>query len=102
MSSWAIVAVIAIVVWGIVEAAKARAGITTDSEGNETLAARDDAASRLAAEEAQREIAALRERIQVLERIATDNNSLDARQQARIAAEIESLRDTEDKKETGQ
>ena len=35
MSSWAIVAVIAIVVWGLVQLAKARAGITTDAEGNE-------------------------------------------------------------------
>lgn len=41
----------------------------------------------------QREIADLRERIKVLERIATDGNSLDARETKRIAAEIEALRD---------
>jgi hypothetical protein len=45
------------------------------------------------AAEAQREIKALRERIAVLERIATDNNSLDARERARIATEIEALRE---------
>lgn len=100
MSSWAIVAVIAIIVWGAVEMAKARAGIITDENGNETLAPRDDAALRLAAEEAQREIEHLRDRIAVLERIATDNNSLDSRERARISAEIESLRSTEDTEDT--
>ena len=33
------------------------------------------------------------ERIKVLERIATDNNSLDARETKRISAEIEALRE---------
>lgn len=107
MSGWAIVAVIAIVVWGIVQMSKARAGITTDEYGNETYTPRtDDAASRQAAEDAQREIEHLRERIQVLERIATDNNSLDARERARISSEIEALRGTgpgkADKEETEQ
>lgn len=92
MSSWAIVAVIAIVVWGVVQMAKARSGITTDKEGNETFAMRDDSADRAHSEETRREIEQLRERLQVLERIATDNNSADARERARIAAEIEALR----------
>ncbi|MEM6907913.1 MAG: hypothetical protein AAF494_04475 [Pseudomonadota bacterium] len=39
-----------------------------------------------------RELAALRERVQVLERIATTENSAEARKAQRIAAEIESLR----------
>ncbi len=92
MSTWAIVAIVAIVVWGIVSMAKARHGITTDAEGNETYVGRDDAASRAEIEEQRREIEQLRERLHVLERIATDNNSMDARERARIAAEIEALR----------
>lgn len=43
--------------------------------------------------ELEREVDDLRERIQVLERIATDGNSVDARETHRIAAEIEALRD---------
>ena len=58
----------------------------TDEYGNESRAASDDA-------ETRREIEELRERIKVLERIATDSNSLDARKTKRIAAEIEALRD---------
>lgn len=99
MSGWAIVVVVAIIVWGVVEMAKARAGIITDEDGNESFVPRDDEQTRLAAEEAQREIEQLRERIHVLERIATDNNSLDARERARISAEIEALRGPVDKLE---
>ena len=43
--------------------------------------------------EERRELDELRERIKVLERIATDNNSLDARETKRISAEIEALRE---------
>ena len=71
MSSWAIVAVVAIAVWGIVQAIKARHGITTDKDGNQHRIVEED-------QETRKEIEALRERIQVLERIATDGNSLDA------------------------
>ena len=39
-----------------------------------------------------RELEELRERVQVLERIATNENSAEARKAQRIAAEIESLR----------
>lgn len=92
MGGWATVAIVFIVVWGVVQLSRARHGITRDKHGNETLAMRDDGESRAAAEEARREIAQLRERLQVLERIATDNNSFDARERARIAAEIEALR----------
>lgn len=99
MSGWAFVAVIAIVVWGIVQLAKARAGITTDRHGNETYFGNDaspevQARAEVEAEETRREIEQLRERLQVLERIATDSNSNDARERARIAAEIEALRET--------
>ena len=43
----------------------------------------------------QHEVEDLRERIKVLERIATDGNSLDAVETKRIAAEIEALRGEE-------
>jgi len=97
MSGWAFVAVIAIVVWGIVQLAKARSGITTDRHGNETYVGRDAppeerARAEADADETRREIEQLRERLQVLERIATDKNSEDSRERARIAAEIEALR----------
>ncbi|MEO1968455.1 MAG: hypothetical protein ABGW87_07055 [Sphingomonadaceae bacterium] len=44
----------------------------------------------------EREIEDLRERIKVLERIATDGNSLDARETQRISEEIEALRHKQD------
>ncbi|MEM6907912.1 MAG: hypothetical protein AAF494_04470 [Pseudomonadota bacterium] len=93
MSGWSIVAVVAIVIWGIVQIAKARAGIVTDEDGNETLPSPDRGQTDAAIEEARREIERLRERVQVLERIATDNNTLDARERERIASEIEALRE---------
>ena len=86
MSGWVIVAIIAILVWGVTQWNRASHGIVTDEYGNESRAASDDA-------ETRREIEELRERIKVLERIATDSNSLDARKTKRIAAEIEALRD---------
>lgn len=92
MSGWAIVAMVGILIWGVVEISRARAGIVKDKHGNETLAQRDDAGSRAALASAQAELADLRERVKVLERIATDANSGDLREQARIAAEIEALR----------
>jgi hypothetical protein len=94
MSSWIIVAIVAIVVWGVVQLSKARAGIITDEDGNESyIGPRDDAASRAEIEETRREIEQLRERLHVLERIATDANTPNARERARIAAEIEALRE---------
>ncbi|MBU7581270.1 MAG: hypothetical protein KAF27_12540 [Porphyrobacter sp.] len=92
MSSWAIVALVAIIVFGVVEYAKARAGIITDGDGNERLVPREDTGSRIELDAALREVADLKERVKVLERIATDANTGDAREQARIAAEIEALR----------
>ncbi len=93
MTGWAVVALIAIIVWGVVQTARARAGITSDQHGNETIGTRDDGRSAAELEAAKRELAELKERIKVLERIATDANSGDAREQARISAEIEALRD---------
>lgn len=92
MSSWAIVALVAIVIWGIVESIRAKAGIITDEDGNQKVAPRDDTRSAAELEAARRELADLKDRVKVLERIATDSYSGDAREQARIAAEIEALR----------
>ena len=82
MTSWALVALVAIVVWGIVQLNRSRR--ITDKRDRETM--QDDA-------ETQAEIEALRERIKVLERIATDGNSLDARETQRLSAEIDALRE---------
>ena len=92
MSGWVIVAIVAVIMWGIVQMQKARSGIISDEYGKETYVPRDDPDARLAAEETRREIEQLRERLQVLERIATDANTMDAKERARIAAEIEALR----------
>ena len=101
MSSWAIVAIVAIIVFGLVEFAKARAGIVTDEDGNERLVPRGEGQSRLELEATRRELAELKERVKVLERIATDAHSGDAREQARIAAEIEALRSLPARSEEG-
>ena len=86
MSGWAIVVIVAIVVWGLVQMSKARHGPTSRSSGNED-------AGEVRDPETDREIEDLRERIKVLERIATDGNSLDAQETKRISAEIDALRD---------
>lgn len=80
MSGWAAVAVVAIVVWGIVQAYKARNGIVSDEHGNDRYIEKRD-------HEAEREIKELRERIKVLERIATDDTEA-----KRLANEIDDLR----------
>lgn len=86
MSSWAIVAIVAIAVWGVVQMVRAKNGIVSKDRGEHFAKPQQDP-------EAQRELEDLRERIKVLERIATDGNSLDANETKRIAAEIEALRD---------
>ncbi|MBK63294.1 MAG: hypothetical protein CL575_10200 [Altererythrobacter sp.] len=82
MSGWALVALVAIVVWGIVQMRKPRPAEDVQDHAPEV---RDDVA--------QQEIEELRERIKVLERIATDGNSPSAQETKRISAEIEALRD---------
>jgi len=84
MSFWtAIVVIVAIVAVTEVMKAKHRArhGITTDHMGNEKPLMRENT-------ELKREIEDLRERVKVLERIATED-----RDTRRLSAEIESLRD---------
>lgn len=92
ISGWPLVALVAILIWGIVQITRARAGIITDEDGNQKLSARDEPRAGAELEATRQELAALKERIKVLERIATDANSGDAREQARITAEIEALR----------
>ena len=92
IQGWWIVAVVAIVAWGIVSLTKARAGIISDEDGNETYVGGGDDTSKAELAQARLEIEELRDRVHVLERIATDNNSVGARERERIAAEIESLR----------
>ncbi|MFO6448278.1 hypothetical protein ACLBKU_14185 [Erythrobacter sp. NE805] len=93
MSSWAIVALVGILIWGVVQVARARAGIVEDEDGNQKVVPRSDGRTAAELEAARRELVELKERVKVLERIATDAHSGDAREQARIAAEIEALRD---------
>lgn len=95
--NFTVIAIVAIVVWGVVQLAKARAGIISDEDGNEKYIGTDRSPEEQAqldveAQETRREIEQLRERLHVLERIATDENTMDARERARIAAEIEALR----------
>ena len=77
---WAIAVVVIVAILGFTEVQKAkhraRHGITTDVMGNEK---RDPAL--------QREVEELRERVKVLERIATEDRETNL-----LSAEIESLR----------
>lgn len=66
---------------------------------SETLPHHRDPQNSVRELELQREVEQLRDRIEVLERIATDGNSVDARETKRIAAEIEALRETQDKQD---
>ena len=85
MSGWAIVAIVAIVMSALVRIYTSRhdghTGIIRDKDGNPVSLPRPDDG------EAQREIADLRERIKVLERIATDG-----RKSNELSDEIERLR----------
>lgn len=67
---------------------RAQAGIIADKQGNEKYIERSTNNA-----DAQREITELRERIKVLERIATDANTSESRKIEAISQEIESLRD---------
>jgi len=70
---------------------RAQHGIIEDRKGRVQFIARpEDEATKA---ELLRELETLRERIKVLERIATDANTTEQRQSRSIAAEIEALRD---------
>jgi hypothetical protein len=99
MSFWtAIVIIVAIgAVASVIRSRNnARAGITEDYMGNQTLGRGEDPERDAREREAAEEIAALKKRIAVLERIATDANSTDARERERIASEIEALRSVDE------
>ena len=88
MSTWtAIVIIVAIV--ALTNMVRARHG------GSRRLRRHESGQAQLPSpreQELEREVEDLRERIHVLERIATDGNSIDARETRRIAEEIEALR----------
>lgn len=92
MTFWTAAVMIA-AIWGFVTIWSRRhdreLGVTRDEDGNPVFAPRSSDEF----EADRREIEQLRERIQVLERIATDANSADARERERIAAEIDALRE---------
>lgn len=96
MSMWTaimVLGIVAIVQFGRVMRARynAQHGIIEDHHGRVRVGAFK--VTTPAESELQREVETLRERIKVLERIATDANSVAERQSRSIAAEIESLRD---------
>ena len=80
---WAVAVVVIVAIVGYTEVQKAkhraRHGITTDVMGNEKPILPD---------EVKREVEELRERVKVLERIATEDGDT-----KRLSAEIESLRE---------
>ena len=94
MNMWTAIVIIVLIAAAVKllrERHLAQNGITQDMLGNQTLnhMPKDN-------EEAEAEIAALKERIAVLERIAYDKNSATARESDRIAAEIDALREEQD------
>lgn len=88
MAGWVIIAIVAILVWGVLR-------FNRDHNRHQTgdVARVNEAEQALI--EATRERDELRERVQVLERIVTDNNMPAAQKTKQIEAEIEALRDLE-------
>ena len=88
MSFWT-AAVIIVAIWGLVQIYTRRhdreLGVTRDEDGNPVFPPKEHAA--------EREVEELRERIKVLERIATDANTTEARKVREISDEIEKLRE---------
>lgn len=102
MSFWtAVVVIVAIVAFANIRIAKlhaqgdrSRRHFGPFARFNEDHAAPQDRALETPREhELEREVEQLRDRIHVLERIATDANSLGGQHSRSIAAEIEALRD---------
>ncbi|MEL6876762.1 MAG: hypothetical protein AAGL68_01520 [Pseudomonadota bacterium] len=84
MGGYVLIAIVAIVVWGVLRFNR--------QHNQHTQIANED---REALIEAQRERDELRKRVQVLERIVTDENTPDAKKTKQLANEIESLRRSE-------
>jgi hypothetical protein len=95
MSFWTAVVIVA-AIWGFIQIYTRHhdrtLGVTRDEDGNPVFAPRDEGRTATDLEAARSEVAELKERVKVLERIVTDANSGDALEQTRIAAEIEALR----------
>jgi signal transduction histidine kinase len=95
MTFWT-AAVIIVAIWGLVQVYTSRhdreLGVTRDEDGNPVFPPRRDGDSAAELAAARAELVELKERVKVLERIATDSNTSEARERARIAAEIEALR----------
>ncbi len=83
MLGYAIVAVVAIVIWQSVQKHKQKTVQNHDI----------DAAQNQALYEAEQERDELRERVKVLERIVTDSNTPSAKKVQKLSDEIEQLRD---------
>jgi hypothetical protein len=87
--SWAAAVVIIVAIWGLVTIL--RSG-TTWARGSASDEEDNLIGNPQRERELEAEIAQLRERVQVLERIATDANSNQERESRRLSAEIDSLR----------
>jgi phage shock protein B len=86
MGALVLVAIVAIVVWGVLHFHKQHNAHKRDI----------DVAQNQALEEAMQERDELRERVKVLERIVTDNNTPTAKKTQKLADDIEKLRDPSD------
>ena len=89
MSGYVIIAVVAILVWGVLR-------FNRDHDRQLQDRSQHDSEAERALIEAERERDELRERIQVLERIVTDQNMPAAKKNQKIEAEIEALRELEE------
>ncbi len=90
--------IFAIAAWAAVAISRHKHGIVRTRRGGEQLSFADrdrdtEALPSPRENELQAELEKLRERIKVLERIATDANSSSQRQSISLAKEIEALRD---------
>lgn len=86
MGGYILIAIVGIIVWGVLR-------FNRDHNRAHQLGNED----REALIEAERERDELRSRVQVLERIVTDENTPDAKKTKQLADEIESLRRSEGK-----
>lgn len=86
MGGYVLIAIVAILVWGVLRFNR--------QHHQHTQLDHDE---RQALLDAQRERDELRERVQVLERIVTDENTPDAKKTKQLASEIENLRRIKDK-----
>jgi len=90
--------VIIVAIWGLVQILRAphgpRVGSRAEDEDHDEHS-RERSAAPGRERELKAEIALLRERLEVLERITTDEESRESRERRRLEAEIDSLRGQE-------